>query len=127
MRFAIDHSAPEPIFAQLAAQIRAAVLTGGLTPGTALPGARDVATALDINVHTVLHAYQVLRDESVIELRRGRGAVVLDAATGIDEPMQAAVTAIAAHARRLGLSAATVTTLVAAAIAHLPATEGEPA
>lgn len=37
----------------------------------------DVGTGGRVNVHTVLLAYQRLRDEGQVELRRGRGAVVV--------------------------------------------------
>ena len=85
MLFRIDPTSAEPLFAQLAGQVRGAVLRGELTPGTRLPAARDLARSLEVNLHTVLHAYQDLRDEGLIELRRGRGQkfqwiVLVDAA-----------------------------------------------
>ncbi|HEX7738164.1 MAG TPA: GntR family transcriptional regulator, partial [Marmoricola sp.] len=50
--------------------------SGELGPGDRLPSARPLADSLDVNMHTVLRAYGALRDEGLIELRRGRGAQV---------------------------------------------------
>jgi GntR family transcriptional regulator len=61
---------------QIAAQVRGALAAGTVVAGEQLPPARQVAAGLDINMHTVLRAYQTLRDEGLIDLRRGRGAVV---------------------------------------------------
>lgn len=76
MIWTVDPTAPEPLYAQLAAQVHVALSRGDLSSGDRLPSARDLAESLDLNIHTVLHAFQLLRDEGVIELRRGRGAVV---------------------------------------------------
>ncbi|WP_242493728.1 GntR family transcriptional regulator [Sanguibacter massiliensis] len=58
----IDPSAPEPLFAQVATQVRLAVAAGELAPGARLPAARTLAESLALNVHTVLRADQELRD-----------------------------------------------------------------
>jgi len=42
-----------------------------------LPPTRDLAGALRINSNTVLRALRQLRDEGVLEFRRGRGISVL--------------------------------------------------
>ena len=76
MQFVVDSSSAEPLFTQVTAQVRDAILTGTLGAGERLPSAKELASSLDINQHTVLRAYQDLRDEGFIELRRGRGAVV---------------------------------------------------
>src|SRR5690554_4976614 len=104
MLFRIDPTTAEPIFAQLAAQVRTAVSLGALRPGTRLPAARELAVSLDVNVHTVLRAYQDLRDEGLIELRRGRGAVVTDRAGADFAPLRESLDAVVVEARRLGLS-----------------------
>jgi GntR family transcriptional regulator len=76
MLIRIDADSARPLYDQVAASVRADILAGELAPGDRLPTARDLAEALDINQHTVLHAYQCLRDEGLVDLRRGRGAVI---------------------------------------------------
>lgn len=112
MLFRIDPTSGEPLFAQLAAQVRGAVARGELTAGTRLPSARDLAASLDVNLHTVLHAYQDLRDEGLLELRRGRGAVISHRAASDFAPLQRALDDVVAHARALGLSPETTTALL---------------
>lgn len=72
----LDPGSGRPLFEQLASGIRASIVDGRLADGERLPSARTLGDALDVNTHTVLHAYRVLRDEGLIELHRGRGAVV---------------------------------------------------
>ncbi|MEV3861066.1 GntR family transcriptional regulator [Streptomyces sp. NPDC050095] len=94
-----------PLGDQIAAQVRRAVADGDVSPGERLPSARALADSLGVNLHTVLRGYQRLRDEGLIELRRGRGAVVLsgDAAAGRARLMEK-VLALVSEGRRLGLS-----------------------
>ncbi|MGL4832061.1 MAG: GntR family transcriptional regulator [Propionibacteriaceae bacterium] len=76
MLWLVDLTSPTPLFEQVAATVRGAISSGEVVKGDRLPAARDVAESLDINIHTVLKAYQMLRDEGLIELRRGRGAII---------------------------------------------------
>jgi DNA-binding transcriptional regulator YhcF (GntR family) len=73
----IDPTASTPLFEQLASAVRAAIVDGRVVGGERLPAARGLAATLGVNVHTVLHGYRMLRDEGLIELHRGRGAVVV--------------------------------------------------
>lgn len=76
MLIRIDSGSSTPIFEQIAVSIRQQVADAELGEGARLPSARDVAESLGVNLHTVLHAYQVLRDEGLVEMRRGKGATV---------------------------------------------------
>ena len=72
----VDPARPEPLYEQLASGIRASIVDGRIAYGERLPSARALGDSLDLNLHTVLRAYRMLRDEGMIELHPGRGAVV---------------------------------------------------
>ncbi|HEY8044239.1 MAG TPA: GntR family transcriptional regulator [Streptosporangiaceae bacterium] len=72
----INRSDPVPLHDQVAAQIRRAIAEGEAGPGERLPLARDLAAVLGVNKNTVLRALHVLREEGLLEFRRGRGITV---------------------------------------------------
>lgn len=111
MLIRIDADSARSLFDQVAASVRADILTGRLVPGDRLPPGREVAEALEINVHTVLRAYQQLRDEGLIDLRRGRGAVVSSSAAPLAE-LSHDIAALVARAKALGLSSTTLAALI---------------
>lgn len=111
MLIRIDADSARPLFDQVAASVRGDVLTGRLVPGDRLPAARELAEALEINLHTVLRAYQQLRDEGLIDLRRGRGAVVSVAAAPLAE-LSHDIAALVSRAASLGLSPTTLAALI---------------
>jgi GntR family transcriptional regulator len=111
MLIRIDAESARPLFEQVAASVRADILAGRVSPGDRLPSAREVAGTLEINLHTVLHAYQQLRDEGLVELRRGRGAVVSASAAPLTE-LAEEVAALVRRAASLGIPPATLAALV---------------
>lgn len=111
MLIRIDADSARPLFEQVASSVRADILTGRLTAGDRLPSAREVAASLHINVHTVLRAYQQLRDEGLVDLRRGRGAVVAASAAPLAE-LSDDISQLVARAAALGLSPSTLAAFV---------------
>ena len=75
-RVKIDTSDPMPLYEQVAAEIRRAITDGEALPGERFPLARDLAAVLGVNTNTVLRALRALRDEGLLEFRRGRGITV---------------------------------------------------
>jgi GntR family transcriptional regulator len=72
----IDRSEPIALHDQVAAEIRRAIADGEAGPGERLPLAKDIAAVLGVNKNTVLRAMHILRDEGLLEFRRGRGITV---------------------------------------------------
>ena len=73
----VDRSAPVLLHDQVAAQIRRAIAEGEAGPGERLPLAKDLAAVLGVNKNTVLRALHILREEGLLEFRRGRGITVV--------------------------------------------------
>jgi DNA-binding GntR family transcriptional regulator len=57
----------------LCAEIRRAIAEGQAAPDERLPPARDLAAVLGVNRNTVLRALRLLREEGLLDFRRGRG------------------------------------------------------
>jgi GntR family transcriptional regulator len=69
----IDRDERMELHLQVAAEIRRAIADSEAEPGERLPPARDLAAVLGVNTNTVLRALRDLRDEGLLEFRRGRG------------------------------------------------------
>jgi GntR family transcriptional regulator len=81
----LDRGADMPLGAQLAWALRGAIAEAVL--GQRLPGVRELAQALELNVNTVRSVYQRLALEGLIETRQGAGTFV----AGRSEQSRAAV------------------------------------
>jgi GntR family transcriptional regulator len=72
----VDRTDSVPLHDQVAAEIRRAIADGEAGPGDRLPLAKDLGAVLGVNKNTVLRALHILRDEGLLEFRRGRGITV---------------------------------------------------
>ncbi|HET6977435.1 MAG TPA: PLP-dependent aminotransferase family protein [Pyrinomonadaceae bacterium] len=73
---ALDKSSTTALYRQLYDQLRDAILSGRLAPGTRLPSTRELASELNIARNTVLNTFDQLYAESYLERRVGDGTYV---------------------------------------------------
>jgi GntR family transcriptional regulator len=76
LRVKLSREEPLDLHEQVAGEIRRAIADGEAKTGERLPPARDLAAVLGVNTNTVLRALRALRDEGLLEFRRGRGITV---------------------------------------------------
>ena len=107
----IDTSSSVPLHEQVEAAIRRAIADGEAGPGDRLPPARDLAAVLGVNPNTVLRALRTLRDEGLLEFRRGRGVTVSSDASLKSELILKARDLLATG-RRLGYQPAELAKLI---------------
>lgn len=69
---------PVPAYRQIADGLRRHLVEGRLKPGELLPPIRQLAIDLHIHFNTVAQAYRLLSDEGWIDLKRRRGALVIE-------------------------------------------------
>ncbi len=103
MQWTIDHASRDRLQDQIAACVRRGIATGELTLDEQLPPAAELGAALSVDRNTVLAAYRQLRDEGVLEFRRGRGARVTGTAPAL-APVTEAARSLVELARTHGLT-----------------------
>jgi GntR family transcriptional regulator len=72
----VDRHDPTDLYEQVAGEIRRAIADGEAKPGGRLPPAKDLAAVLGVNTNTALRSLRILREEGLLEFRRGRGISV---------------------------------------------------
>jgi GntR family transcriptional regulator len=115
MLFRIDADAHLSLAEQIAMQIRSGISSGDLRPGERLPAARELAVSLQINMHTVLRAYTLLRDEGLIGMRQGRGAWVSEQASAGLLKVNELMAQLVDEAKKMGLTPQELAQMVAKA------------
>ena len=72
----IYQNSNEPIYKQIASQLRDQILSGKLKGGDALPSIRALAADLKISVITTMKAYEELASEGLVTSSQGKGYFV---------------------------------------------------
>ena len=73
-----------PIWLQVATRIKQQIVTGVLSPGSKLPGGRDLALQYGINPNTAARIYQELEREGLCLTQRGLGTFVTESLETIE-------------------------------------------
>ena len=76
MEIIVSNKASRPLYEQISTQIRAAIMSGELKTGEAIPSVRSLAKSLHISILTVQKAYSTLQEDGFIETTAGKGCYV---------------------------------------------------
>ena len=76
MEIVVSNKASQPLYEQIASQIKAAIMSGELSAGDPIPSMRALARDLHISVITVQRAYEDLTRDGFIETVSGKGSFV---------------------------------------------------
>ena len=76
MEIVVSNKASQPLYEQIASQIKAAIISGELQAGEAIPSERSLAKSLQISILTVQKAYASLQEDGFIETTAGKGCYV---------------------------------------------------
>ncbi len=76
MEIIVSNKSSQPLYEQIASQIKAAIIAGELKAGEAIPSVRALAKSLHISVLTVQKAYAALQEDGFIETSAGKGCYV---------------------------------------------------
>jgi GntR family transcriptional regulator/MocR family aminotransferase len=74
--FLLDRSAATPLFRQLYAAVKEAVLRGALSPGMQLPPTRELCRLMGVSRQTVLNAWDQLMAEGYLSGTVGKGTFI---------------------------------------------------
>lgn len=117
MNLSVNPNDKTPIYRQLYEQIASEVLSGALSPGTPLPPIRTVSKELGVSMITVRGAWEMLERDGYLLTRAGSGCFVAPLNDAhrrdrVDERLSAAVDALVADARSLGVDKETLLSMI---------------
>lgn len=85
MHIILNNSSMVPIYEQLMAQIKAAVLNKEIETGALLPSVRSLAAQLKISALTVKKAYDRLEEEGFVVTVHGKGTYAAEINTNLEK------------------------------------------
>ena len=118
LNIVLDREGDCPLYRQIARIVREAVTFGILVPGEQLPTLRQLAEMAHVNLHTVRHAYQVLKREGILTIIQGKGSFISTAEKGLKTVRSAVgwirtkIDALLSEAKREGLNFPEVDNLI---------------
>ena len=125
----VDPALPEPVYEQIARQIRSRIASGALPAGTLLPPVRTLASDLGYNLNTVARAYRTLEEEGFVRIRERSGAEVAAPprapVAGARERLRQELGAVLARLRQAGIEADEIRRIVDRQLASLRGGDGK--
>ena len=109
-RLRFDPRSGVPAVRQISDGLRVLLVEGQLRPGVSLPSVRRLAMELGVHFNTVAEAYRELAAEGWLDLRHGRGAVVVARSVPVvqdekwSEEFRGRVRSLVAQMRSRGIS-----------------------
>ncbi len=82
----LNRESDQPLYLQVADQLRAGIENGALPPETRLPASRTLAKKLGVNRITIVNAYSELEAEGLVVTRVGSGTYVALPQHGAEQP-----------------------------------------
>jgi GntR family transcriptional regulator len=76
----IDRDGPEPIYQQIAAELRAGIAAGRWDAGRRIPSETELMSTYGVARLTARNAVRLLAREGAVQIVKGRGAFVAQAA-----------------------------------------------
>jgi DNA-binding transcriptional regulator YhcF (GntR family) len=121
-----DESREEPVYRQVARQIREKIAFGKLPAGHRLPSVRTLASDLGVNLNTVARAYRVLAEEGFVRIRGRSGAEVVapgeeSSKEEVSQGLRESLREVLARLRQKGLELDELREVVSREIDSLPA------
>ncbi len=89
MSITVDRGLDDPVYEQVADQVRLLIASGDLGPGTALPPVRQLAGDLGVSLNTVARAYRRLEAEGFLVIRDRAGVTAAAPAEQVEHSAQA--------------------------------------
>jgi GntR family transcriptional regulator len=84
----IDRSLKDPVYEQVAGQVRQLVASGALAPGMQLPSVRQLANDLGVNLNTIARAYRLLKAEGFLTIKNRAGVSVAPPSVQIENAVK---------------------------------------
>jgi DNA-binding transcriptional regulator YhcF (GntR family) len=85
----VDRDHDDPVYEQVADQMRQLIASGALKPGSPLPSVRQLAGDLGVSLNTIARAYRRLEAEGFLVTRDRAGVVAAAPATKVEGAAQA--------------------------------------
>ncbi|MGL5766122.1 MAG: GntR family transcriptional regulator [Sarcina sp.] len=72
----VEFDSDIPIYLQIRNEIVKSIATGVLNDGDSLPSVREMSSMIEVNLHTINKAYNLLKTEGFVKIDRRTGAII---------------------------------------------------